>query len=728
MNAKVLIPLALLLIVLVGAVVIKQRSQEETSIVDQAQLENLAPEDLEAAGINRIELYNGTAQDEAVVLERESVTAPWKVASHFDAPAKAADVDDFLATVFDLRGDLREEPASEARLGRYGLEADKAMHVALYKSGAEEPAFHLLVGDNAGTSTLFLRRANERRVFDDQTDLRRAAGIFGEGQAPEADNWLDKNVIALEEDAEITGVDLTLPDKRLVLARVAEESEAEEDGQEEDAADATPSQPATYTWEVTEGGPGLPLKEETWTSRLARLRNLSATDIVDPAETAEYGLDDPAYRCVLNMDGQEDVTMEGSRPKAGGDGYLRLADAENDIVYKLSSYNFEQVFPKTGTLFDLPKFAEDAEADQIGRVEIAYEGREPIVLEQGDDAWDVAAPATELGIQENTVQQVADTLAGLAPSDYADSDVDAGPWNWTITATIDGQREVLRAGGDAKSIDGVYVRLGDDDRIYAISRTDANKLLLDVPDVLQMQVLDVTPTDSTAVSLHLPGGEGRLEKQDGAWKLAKNGGFVNVDQAAARDFVTEVVTLEAQNVRMDAAPDMAAEAETGYTVTMQDGEEHAVHVVADPTRQNKWLLFKDGLGHGLSVDKRTLDTLSEAFTRVTESQVDPAEAEPVPPEQAETAEQDAGDTQEEAATVVVTPGEEAAEPSETESEDAADADSAARTVPDEIRELINADAEETEESAEETEESAEETEESAEETEESAEEEAPAAP
>lgn len=633
MNAKTLIILAVILVALAVLVVVRQSGRERPTLIEQARVEVLMPPGITAANLKRIELYAGNAPDEKLVVARADVNAPWRVVSHFDAPATDDMVTRFTDALFKLRGDLREEAVAPERLAEFGLGEEAAFHVAAYTDAGETPAVHLLLGKAAQGGTVFMRRAGEMTIFDDKTNLRTTAGIYGEDQQPQSSNWLEKRVLDLDPETTLTRVAVTLPDKQITFAREQAPQPETETESEEDTPEPVEAPAPEFVWTVVEGGPEAEFKPAIWENNVRSLMSLRASDIVDPAPLADYGLDAPAYRAVISVEGREDdIVIEGGRPTRTGEGFVRVVGVEPPVVYKLFTSTFEQVFPKTGNLFEFPRLAGNVTADGIERIEIAHEGAPSIVLEQGDDAWRVVQPAADLAAQEDTVRQAAAALASAAPADYAGADAETGPFDWTITATIDGEPRVLHLGADSKSIDGVYARFGDAPAVYTLSRTDANRLMLAPKDLFQMKLLDVAMGDVASIEAVMPDKRVRLEKQGENWVADAEGGPFEPDQALARTLAAGVLDFQAMDLRTDVtAPPAGAEPLHVFTVTDVDGGVHTLQFFEAPEGEGRLLVFADGIAHAMASDRAAADVVGRRINDVVKSRPAPETAESAEP-------------------------------------------------------------------------------------------------
>ena len=169
---------------------------------------------------------------------------------------------------------------------------------------------------------------------------------------------------------------------------------------------ATPGAPPAkpeYDWKLASGGPNLAMKPKGVENLIQKLATVTASDIVDPSKKADYGLEKPAFVLVVSVDGQPDVRIEGGRPATGEDCYLRLASGKEDIVYKMTKYAFEPLFPKGSDLFDLPAVAVDKKT--IDSIEVT-EPQGKIVLAKNGDKLTLTTPAIDLKPQETAIRFV----------------------------------------------------------------------------------------------------------------------------------------------------------------------------------------------------------------------------------------------------------------------------------------------------------------------------------
>ena len=544
MKPKVLIRLAALFAVLLVIVVIREWMRDAPSLEQQVDLTPLAPADVAAEDIDKIELWAGAQPDEKVILVRDGDA--WRVSTHFDAPAKQADVDTFIEDLLGLRGEFRDRAPDETARARYEVGTDQAFHVAAYAGTGDEADVHVLFGKAPDFRTVFVRRAGGEDIYVEQTNLRREAGVVSDdGEAvPEADNWLDMTVLDLDEAA-LERIALRMPDKAFALAKQAVESET---GGAEGEGAATVLTPAEFEWVLADTPANLELKEQGVQNLLNKAASLNATDIVDPGALASYGLDTPAYRIELAVADEDDVVLEAGRPDTEGPGYLRVAGAEPEVVYELSTFNFEQLFPAGETIFELPRLALDT-ADMQEIVVAAPEST--VTLSRGDSGWTVVTPAFDLTPQTAALSGAASTLANWQPVDVALGDLDAEPFDTAVSVTLDGTTRQIMLGAQARHVDGRYARLDGEELLLVMGQADLDEVLLTPRDVYTLSLFDYGEDEVAEVVLRLDDVAVSFNRDGDSWFAVDAAGRGTVDTEAMESLLTDLVTLQASDLRSD---------------------------------------------------------------------------------------------------------------------------------------------------------------------------------
>ena len=338
-----------------------------------------------------------------------------------------------------------------------------------------------------------------------------------------------------------------------------------------------------YEWALASGGAGLKLKEKSIDTLLQRFANLNATDVVDPAKKAEWGLETPAYKCTLSIEGQPDIVIEGGRPNSSGDGYVRIAGAKEDIVYQVNKYTFEQIFPKGSELFDMPSVAVDKK--NIESVQINQPEGE-ILLSKSEDKWNVTVPASDLKTQTSTVDGIVAALSQWKASDYADADPGLGDPKKVATFKVSGQVRTLKVYGDSKSFDGVYARLDDNPAILAMSRIDVNKIFPARKDLFDRTLADLSEEKIAEIHATGPSAAFSLARQDENWKLTVNGAASDGNAEACTKLAEKVADLEAGDILFGQA-ELKAAVESTLKVKTTDGIESTYSFAAEKDGQHE---------------------------------------------------------------------------------------------------------------------------------------------
>ena len=587
MKWKNLVPLVAILLVLVCLVVLKQAKDKPVTLKEAVELVPFLPEGLTKADIAKLELYAGAAPDSKVVLER-TPDAPdaWRIATHFNAPVDDKKISDFLDMLTKLAGERRAEAVPDGKLGEYELVDDKAFHVAGFRKDADAPAFDLLVGKQADYKQVFARIAGSNDVLVIAESPRREAGVWQEDltSAPQPANWLDKDIASFET-AKVDHLSIQTPSKKLVFNKepVASEQPAEEPQEAEDAtAEAEPetktepTEPETE-WVLAEGGPAGDFEQAKLDTLLRAFNPLTATDIVDPDKKAEWGLEPPAFLCTIGTsDSDQDTVIEGGRPDGSGDGYIRVAGRSQEVIYKVSSYNFERLFliGQSLSLFSLPSLS--LAKDDIARVEVTQpEGN--FILAKDGDAWKVVEPAVNLKTQANTLNSLRELLARWKPAGYADPTVAPGFDETGRKVVVSGGEadtafsHTIVLGSDTPELDGAYARLDDGATTLMMSRSDIDKIFVDPSDLFQHQLLDIDEDDIASVQIDREADPLSLARtEDGGWALAVAGEPADTESLAIDSWMAAITDLQADSLLLSQA-ELGEPTAATLVITMKDG-------------------------------------------------------------------------------------------------------------------------------------------------------------
>ncbi len=630
MKPKQLIPLVVVLAVLAGLVYLRQAQNKPATIEQQYTLQTLMPEGFDVASLTKIEMYAGAKPDEKVVLERAADSTKWTLASKYGAPVNQTEIDNYLKTLKNLKGEFRAEVTGDG-LKDYSLEPEKGFHVLGYTAGAAEPSLHLINGKSPDLRKAFARTDGSSAVYVIDISLRREAGIYTVemDDAPEATHWLDKTALVIEEE-KIKAVKLEYPDKTIAVelqtkqvpaeeATAAEQAApAEEAPAEGEAAEPAPVEPVEEkTWALTSGGPGSEFHPNAAANLARRLTRINATDVVDPAAKADWKLDPPQYRATVTVDGQDaPVVIEGGRPDGDTYAYLRVAGAERDLVYQVSGYDFEQIFQKGSEFFELPGvLVESASVNAI-----AYTiGDAKVSLVKDGAAWKIASPQTDLPAQQTSVDGLARALLAWKAGDYADSADGKGLDDAADSVTFSGPdaTHTIALGGTAPG-GGRYARLNGGAETLVMSKTDVDAIFkpyaklftANVFDVDEGAIEDVTVTKGEAsFKLHRTG--------EDAWEITTGDVTEPADALKVSDVIFALVDLRADNLSF---PEARAPGDIFGTVSMVLDDDTELGMTVERSADGAFSVTKPGSNAVFAV----------SATQISRIFAEPAEIKPAP--------------------------------------------------------------------------------------------------
>jgi len=560
MSWKKLIPLVVIIVVLAGLAAWKKTSQRRPeSIAVQARLETLAPQGVSKDEIVKIEMYAGSKPEEKVVIQKQG--SDWTLTSLYDAPANTETVNRFLEGMLGLKGEFRATAENDEKLAMYNLKDDQSFVVRLFRSGSEDPVLHLLVGKAPDFKSVFMRRAGENKVFVEAFNPRREAGVTDSGDdvVPRGTRWLKTELLKLDQN-KIAKVAITMPDKSLVFERhekpssepqnqdSAKQEENKSEENKEDKKEEKPKQPE-YEWKLASGGFAQTFSDPELKTLLGRFTNLYITDVVDPSRKTEYGLEPPQYKVVVTLDSGEETILLGGRDKPGGETYVTLASDNSGRVYKMSKFNFEQIFIKGSPLFSLPGLT--LNKDDLNRIVIETPDGKITIDRDDQKQWQVREPAAPLQVKKQVIDDLVSAICAVKPADYADPSVDIGPLNRKVTLQAGGAIHELLFGAESKHIDGTYLRIDGKPENLVLAGFDVKKIVLSPASLYDLAVLKDTDKEATRVEVSSPTVSYTLFKEGDKWKLILGGETTDAKAHAAEDLLSEIAAVTPQQFRVD---------------------------------------------------------------------------------------------------------------------------------------------------------------------------------
>lgn len=581
MKPKTLIVLVAILAVLGGLVYTRQSQQAEVSIVDQVEMKPLVAEGITAEQIGKLIVYTGARPEKKVELLKTD--KGWRTASYFNSPAASSKIDPYIASAIGVTGEFRAT-APEGGLADYGLSEDTAFHIEGYEGDTK--LFHVLVGKSPKPKAAFMRAEGSNEVYVTDASLKEDAGLFGdtEGMAASPDWWLDKAVLSMDT-ANVAAIDLTYPDKHLKFERreipkpqqpvPAEGGEAAADAE---AESAEPPAPPEYEWVVAEGGLDKTLKTAAIDQLLRKLGSLTATTIVDPAKKDEYSLNPPNFVAKISLaDGTEKI-LNGGRPEPLKGTYLTLADDADNIVYNVSRFDFEDLFPFGSDLYDFE--SSGIVVDDVTRIEVKTPEFAASMVKEGED-WRIESPTLSLKGDVYKPRDMVSAAVGLTIKDYAVPGDHYGLANAIATVTLtktDGSTYAVGRGIAGTSVDGYYVSMPGVDYPVAVENTQLNNVFVKISDLFDRTLFAGVDDESIAkIEIKRETDSLTLEDQEATWKVTAGDQTFNADFDTIDDYRFGLTVLEADAFEIVEGRE-PAKPDSVITMTMKDGTNHTLNI------------------------------------------------------------------------------------------------------------------------------------------------------
>ncbi|HIE44009.1 MAG TPA: DUF4340 domain-containing protein [Candidatus Omnitrophica bacterium] len=437
------------------------------------------------------------------------------------------------------------------------------MHI-LIERGENLPV-HLVLGNTLGWEDQFIRKEGETNVYLIHTNLSRQMEVYGE-DSPKSSVWVDKTILDIDK-GKIVEVVLSWPDKKLHFEREEVEKEIQKEGEE---------RKTEIRWVVKEGSPETEFEEDEFENLLGSLSSLDATGVVDPKKYEELGLDKPNYSCQIKLEDGKERKITASRTDPSKDAYL-IVDERRDVIYQLSSFKFEEVFRKGGELFSLK--GPDLDKEKIKEILITVEKRQYKFLKDGE-SWSLQEPNIQLEIKEDTLKDIASEFASLEFDDFAQGDKDSfglsSPLNSLVVKTETGKKHSLRLGERAKSVEGNYVLLDDEDTVYVLSKSDVEEFFPEDREIFNLSLTDISSWELKKMVVQRRGEQMTFNKIEEEWKVQRDGREIEADEEKIEDFIDKITGLEGKSFTFTKRPLGSEEAELIISLEEREGRKSQI--------------------------------------------------------------------------------------------------------------------------------------------------------
>ncbi len=233
----------------------------------------------------------------------------------------------------------------------------------------------------------------------------------------------------------------------------------------------------------------------------------------------------------------------------------------------------------TGTYFLLDDFGRNASTIRIPDLRIPIEDAESltivtssdsIVIAKEDPVWMVRHPVEFLG-DSTTVARLLDDVAGLALESVASSNPErygiygVGRNAVTVTIASASRMESLVLGDPGPDFSSLYIRVGDDPKVYFTSgRVTA---YTDLDQWRDRRITELPLAAVQSVTVHRPEGGYNVVHQDGAWLVDDS----PADTVAVESWLRRFNPLRADGFLDDLPPDSLADASHQLAITTSAG-------------------------------------------------------------------------------------------------------------------------------------------------------------
>lgn len=560
MGKKLLI-LTLLAAFLIGMSALhKHLKKRHLDLAIDSGVGKLLPQDMLVADVNKIEIFavaKDASDDKAnrVTLVREK--DGWQLASAFQAPGDKKKIDDLCKAILNMNGEIR--PSVPEVLSNFELEEKQALHVNVYgKRGGQDASYHLLFGKKTeGSGQTFVRFAQDTgKVYYVAKDLRREMGLWGNetNKVPQSNHWLERRLLKVEKD-KIVGISLVYPDKKLAFAKVEKVQEKKEEKKDDGKKDENkPEAKKEYEWKLTQGGFGKPHKSAAIEAFLNMVASFDAADVVDPQDKARYGLDNPTFRLTLEMEDKSTLAVVAGMPEVGKDAYC-VVDGRPNLVYKVASWAFNDVFKKGRDWFDMPTF--DLDKANIKELELTRpEGKVSLVRmvekDKNEEKVSWLNPHHGLKVSKDTAEDIVTKLARVPWEDYTDETNPAAlglaSGDFALTVIMkDDSKHTLSLGKHSPVLDGYYMQADGGKLVQVVEKyvyeglfpTFAKLFTLE-PFQVELQEFNLT-RDNTSFT---------LRKTQDKWELVSGDKNYATQSAAIDKLVKTFQPLKAANLTL----------------------------------------------------------------------------------------------------------------------------------------------------------------------------------
>lgn len=337
MKNKNFLILIAVLAVLVLIYVIQQFATGHKSLSEAEQ--TIFP-NLDSTAVKYVKVFKRDYPDSGVAFARQDTG--WIVTSHFNAPAKNADIWKLISDIKALTGEVRS--SSSELLSDYDLTDSLALNIILLDENSK-PIVHMLVGKGlagAGRSS-FIRKDGDNTVYKASENFLSRFSLWDAKPYTKIpiNRIVDLKMASIAVDS-MKSLQLIAKGKTYIFER-----------QQQSAGDSTT--PAQYAWQQTEPSKGKALEDRDIAGIANRLCSLSGTDLLRSDNPAAFGLDKPQYQANIVFNGGGHISFVfGALADTVSKMHYTVVD-NKPFIYKISDPVVQGLFENPFKPKDMPK-------------------------------------------------------------------------------------------------------------------------------------------------------------------------------------------------------------------------------------------------------------------------------------------------------------------------------------------------------------------------------------
>lgn len=284
----------ILIAILAALVLIYVVQQFATGRKSLSETEQTIFPGLDSTSVKYVKVFKRDYPDSGVVFARQDTA--WIVTSHFNAPAKNADVWKLISDIKTLSGE--ERSSSSELLADYDLTDSLALNIILLNESSS-PIAHMLVGKGlagAGRSS-FIRKDGDNTVYKANENFLSRFSLWDAKPYTKIpiNRVVDLKMASIAVDS-MKSLQLIAKGKTYLFER-----------QQQSIGDS--ATPAQYSWQQTEPSKGKSLEDRDIAGIASRLCSMSGTDLLRSDNPAAFGLDKPQYQANVLFNGGSKISF-----------------------------------------------------------------------------------------------------------------------------------------------------------------------------------------------------------------------------------------------------------------------------------------------------------------------------------------------------------------------------------------------------------------------------------